>query len=38
GWVFREWAPNATRIYLIGGFNNWKRAEAWALSPVGDGN
>ena len=27
GWVFREWAPHATAIYLIGesreGFGNW---------------
>ena len=38
GWVLREWAPNATRIYLIGDFNNWKRTAAWALSPLGDGN
>ncbi len=38
GWVFREWAPNASRIWLIGDFNNWKKAEAWALSPTGDGN
>ena len=22
GWVFREYAPNATSIYLIGTFNN----------------
>ena len=27
-WVFREWAPNATKIYLIGEFNNWKRTES----------
>ena len=37
-WVMREWAPNATRIYLIGECNNWKRAEAYAFSPVGGGN
>ena len=37
-WVFREWAPNATKIYLIGDFNNWKRSDAYALSPVGGGN
>ncbi|MCQ2142855.1 MAG: alpha amylase C-terminal domain-containing protein [Bacteroidales bacterium] len=38
GWVFREWAPNATRVHLIGDFNNWKRSEAYALKPVGGGN
>ena len=37
-WVFREWAPNASRIYLIGEFNNWKRTEACSLKPVGNGN
>lgn len=37
-WVIREWAPNATRIYLIGDFNNWKRTEAYAFKPVGQGN
>ena len=24
-WVFREWAPNATELYLIGDFNGWKK-------------
>lgn len=38
GWVFREWAPNATKIYLIGDFNNWKRTEGYALQPIGEGN
>ena len=38
GWVLREWAPNASRIYLIGECNNWKRTDAYALHPVGGGN
>ncbi len=25
GWVIREWAPNATHIYLIGTFNEWQQ-------------
>ena len=24
GWVFREYAPNATNIWLIGDFSNWE--------------
>ena len=37
-WVIREWAPNATRIFLIGECNNWKRTDAYAFKPVGSGN
>ena len=37
-WVFREWAPNASRITLIGDFNGWKMSERYALKSVGGGN
>ena len=30
-WVFREWAPNATAIYLIGTFNYWEKNENYKL-------
>lgn len=25
GWVYREWAPGANAMHLIGDFNNWNR-------------
>ena len=31
GWIFREWAPNATAIYIIGTFNDWKKDENYRL-------
>ena len=37
-WVFREWAPNATAIYLIGDFNNWEKNEKYRLNPLENGN
>lgn len=35
GWTFREWAPNATAITLIGDFSNWEPREEYRLYPVG---
>lgn len=37
GWVFREWAPNATAIYLIGDFNNWQRHPDYLLKRLQNG-
>lgn len=38
GWVFREWAPNATAIFLIGDFNNWQRHPDYQLKKMLNGN
>ncbi len=35
-WVFREWAPNATAIYLIGDFNNWQESEDYKLERISE--
>jgi 1,4-alpha-glucan branching enzyme len=37
GWVFREWAPNATAIYLTGTFNNWRREEQYRMTRIDNG-
>jgi len=34
GFVFREWAPNAEDIYLIGTFNNWKETPEFRLRRI----
>jgi 1,4-alpha-glucan branching enzyme len=38
GWVFREWAPNATAIYLIGTFNDWRKDERYRMTRMENGN
>ena len=36
-WVFREWAPNATGITLIGDFSGWQALPQYALHKVEGG-
>ena len=33
-WIFREWAPNATAIYLVGDFNNWMENPNFKLKRI----
>ncbi|MCD8041789.1 MAG: alpha amylase C-terminal domain-containing protein [Tannerellaceae bacterium] len=37
GWIFREWAPNATAIYLTGTFNDWKKEDAYRMNRLENG-
>ncbi len=46
GWIYREWAPNATQLYLTGDFNGWRWLDhpmtkldngVWELKLDGDG-
>lgn len=36
-WTFREWAPNATAITLIGDFSDWKPLDRYALRRCDNG-
>ncbi|MBW2569376.1 MAG: alpha amylase C-terminal domain-containing protein [Deltaproteobacteria bacterium] len=35
-WIFREWAPNATAVYIIGDISGWREKKEFALEPVGN--
>ncbi len=37
-WVFREWAPNATSIFLIGEFNDWQDRNEYLMQRGEHGN
>jgi 1,4-alpha-glucan branching enzyme len=37
-WIFRESAPNASEIYLVGNFNHWKELPEYKLKNIGHGN
>jgi 1,4-alpha-glucan branching enzyme len=37
-WIFREWAPNADKIYLIGEFTNWEELPDFLLEKKEHGN
>jgi 1,4-alpha-glucan branching enzyme len=37
-YIFREHAPNATAIFLVGDFSGWKELSEFLLSPIGNGN
>nr|WP_320189910.1 alpha amylase C-terminal domain-containing protein [uncultured Desulfobacter sp.] len=38
GWVFREWAPNATKMFILTPANNWEKSSDWQVKgPDPDG-
>ncbi|WP_346856262.1 alpha amylase C-terminal domain-containing protein [uncultured Draconibacterium sp.] len=37
GWVIREWAPNATHIYLVGTCNNWNEEAKYSFAHLDNG-
>lgn len=34
GWTFREWAPNASAIFLTGSFSDWKENAGYELKRI----
>ena len=37
GWVLREWAPNATEIFLVGDFNDWNEMAPYQMQRLDSG-
>jgi 1,4-alpha-glucan branching enzyme len=36
GWVFREWAPNATKITIFGDMTNWQIKNEYSLTRINE--
>ena len=36
GWVFREWAPNATKLFLVGDFSDWRDSPKYQAKKSGE--
>lgn len=36
GWIFREWAPHATAIWLVGDFSGWIKDDRFLLYRIGN--
>ncbi len=35
--IFREWAPNADVVYIIGEMTHWREIPEYSLRPAGPG-
>ena len=35
GWIFREWAPNAIGLWLVGDFTGWFKDDKYLLTRIG---
>ncbi len=35
-WIFREWAPNATAVYLVGEMSNWQEDQDFSCRRLDD--